>query len=173
QHRALIPVSEYFQSLIKQDPSLVRLFFTTTATWEYYDQDSKNVDPDYYINQRPFWQEFLGQMNHYVNDPYLDADGEILLTFRAPAFNQRNELIGTVGLDLDLNQVNQDFAALQSVYPGLKVFVVSDSGLLVNFPDMVHHMMAHKLSTLDMAGIDRYYQQQGAGGFKFPLMEQQ
>lgn len=164
-HQALRPVSKYFQSLIKLDPSLVSLFFTTTATWEYFDHDSKNKDPDYYINKRPFWQEFLSQMNHYVNDPYLDADGEILLTFRAPAFDQQSNLIGTVGLDLDLEQVNQEFAALQSVYPGLDVFVVSDSGLLVNFPDMVNQMVTNGLSTLDMAGIDQNYSQQGAQGF--------
>ncbi|MEZ9199228.1 methyl-accepting chemotaxis protein [Shewanella sp. 10N.286.54.B9] len=165
EHEMLAPVSDYFQSLIRSDTSLVSLFFTTTATWEYFDHDSKNKDPDYYINQRPFWQEFLSQMNHYVNDPYLDADGEILLTFRAPAYDQQRNLIGTVGLDLDLEQVNREFAALQSVYPGLAVFVVSDSGLLVNFPDMVNQMMSNGLSTLDMAAIDENYKQHGAEGF--------
>ncbi|QQX82072.1 methyl-accepting chemotaxis protein [Shewanella sp. KX20019] len=165
QHLALKPVSEYFQSLMQADAAVVSLFFTTTATWEYFDHDSKNEDPDYYINQRPFWQEFLSQMNHYVNDPYVDAEGEILLTFRAPAFDSQNNLIGTVGLDLDLEEVNREFAQLQSIYPGLDVFVVSDTGLLVNFPNMVELMVANDLSTLDMAAIDDALRGDGAGGF--------
>ncbi|MCL1049220.1 methyl-accepting chemotaxis protein [Shewanella abyssi] len=166
EHHVLKPVSEYFQSLMQADAAIVSLFFTTTATWEYFDHDSKNEDPNYYINKRPFWQEFLSQMNHYVNDPYVDAEGDILLTFRAPAFDAQNNLIGTVGLDLDLEEVNSEFAQLQSIYPGLDVFVVSDTGLLINFPNMVELMVANNLSTLDMAAIDDALRGDGAGGFE-------
>ncbi|QBG35102.1 methyl-accepting chemotaxis protein [Litorilituus sediminis] len=164
-HPKLVPVTKYFRDLMKLDPSVVNLFFTTTATWEYYDQERKAEDPDYYINQRPFWQEFLSQMNHYVNDPYRDNDGKFLMTFRSPIYNEKKELIGTAGLDLDLEQVNQELAALQSIYSGLEVFVVSDSGLMVNFPMMKSQMEKMGVDVLDTAKIDEVYQSFGANGF--------
>jgi len=165
EHPKLVPVSKYFQELIKLDPSVVNLFFTTTATWEYYDQVRKAEDPDYYINQRPFWQEFLGQMNHYVNDPYRDNDGKFLMTFRSPIYNADQKLIGTAGLDLDLQQVNQELAALQSSYSGLKVFVMSDSGLMVSFPFMKEQMEKMNVDVLETKSIDQVYQAYGAKGF--------
>jgi len=165
-HSELTPVTAYFQQLIKLDPSVVNLFFTTTATWEYYDQVRKNEDPDYYINQRPFWQEFLSQMNHYVNDPYRDNDGKFLMTFRSPIYDADKQLIGTAGLDLDLQQVNEELASLQSNYDGLEVFVVSDSGLMVSFPSMKQQMEKMKVDVLDTKEIDKVYQSYQAGGFK-------
>ncbi|TPH14671.1 methyl-accepting chemotaxis protein [Litorilituus lipolyticus] len=165
-HPELTPVTTYFQQLIKLDPSVVNLFFTTTATWEYYDQVRKNEDPDYYINQRPFWQEFLSQMNHYVNDPYRDNDGKFLMTFRSPIYDTDKQLIGTAGLDLDLQQVNEELASLQSNYDGLEVFVVSDSGLMVSFPSMRQQMEKMRVDVLDTKEIDKVYQSYQAGGFE-------
>lgn len=161
----LAPVAAYFRQLKTLDPSLVNLFFTTTATWEYYDQDRKNEDPDYYINKRPFWQEFLAQMNHYVNDPYRDNDGKFLMTFRAPLYNAKQTLIGTVGLDLDLTEVNQELAQLESSYPGLEVFILSDSGLMVSFPDMDSQMHKKAVDVLETKAIDQVYNEFGAQGF--------
>jgi hypothetical protein len=85
QHPQLVKVTDYFRQLMTLDSALVNLFSTTTATWEYYDQQRKNEDPDYYINQRPFWQEFQSQMNHYVNDPYRDNDGNCGSNFKVSA----------------------------------------------------------------------------------------
>lgn len=165
QHPEIVTMTDYFKELMARDPLLVNIFFTTTATWEYYDQKRKNEDPDYYINKRPFWQEFLSQMNHYVNDPYRDNDGKFLMTFRAPLYNANKTLIGTVGLDLDLQEVNQELAAIQSIYPGLEVFIVSDSGLMVSFPDMKQQMYKMKVDVLKTAEIDKVYQSFGASGF--------
>lgn len=164
-HPKLVPVSQYFRQLIELDPSLVNLFFTTTATWEYYDQERKAEDPDYYINQRPFWQEFLGQMNHYVNDPYRDNDGKFLMTFRSPIYNADKTLIGSAGLDLDLEQVNKELAALQSRYSGLEVFVMSDSGLMVSFPSMKGQMQKMNVDVLETKAIDNVYESHGVQGF--------
>ncbi len=164
-HQQLAPVAAYFRHLKTLDPSLVNLFFTTTATWEYFDQERKTEDPDYYINKRPFWQEFLAQMNHYVNDPYRDNDGKFLMTFRAPLFDAQQQLIGTVGLDLDLQEVNQELAALQSSFPGLEVFVLSDSGLMVSFPKMESQMQKKGVEVLEAKAIDSVYGEFGASGF--------
>ncbi len=165
QHPQLVKVTDYFRQLMKLDPALVNIFFTTTATWEYYDQQRKNDDPDYYINQRPFWQEFQSQMNHYVNDPYRDNDGKFLMTFRAPLFNANEKLIGTVGLDLDLQDVNKELGALQSSFAGLEVFIVSDSGLMVSFPDMEQQMLAKGVDELKTSEIDSIYSQFNTKGF--------
>jgi len=158
-------LSPYFLDIVKQDPALVEVFFTTTKTWEYYDKEGKNDDPTYYINKRPFWNEFLGQMNHYVNDPYRDHEGDILMTFRRPLFNAQQELIGTAGLDLNLEQVNQGLAELTSRYAGLEVFVVSDTGLMVSFPDMSKMMLKHNVSELPIDKVDKVYRDIGASGF--------
>ena len=158
-------LSPFFLDIVKQDPAIVEVFFTTTKTWEYYDKEGKNDDPTYYINKRPFWNEFLGQMNHYVNDPYRDHEGDILMTFRRPLFNKDQELIGTAGLDLNLEQVNKGLAELTSRYAGLEVFVVSDTGLMVSFPDMSNMMLKHNVSELPIEKVDEVYRDIGASGF--------
>lgn len=158
-------LSPYFLDIVKQDPAIVEVFFTTTKTWEYYDKEGKNEDPTYYINKRPFWDEFLSQMNHYVSDPYRDHEGNILMTFRRPLHNADLEFIGTAGIDLNLEQINQGLAELTSRYAGLEVFVVSDTGVTVSFPDMSNMMLKHGVSELHVEQVDQVYQEKGAAGF--------
>ncbi|MFT4928848.1 MAG: methyl-accepting chemotaxis protein [Phenylobacterium sp.] len=106
-----------------------------------------------------------------VNDPYRDNDGKFLMTFRAPLYNDNSDasgekkLIGTVGLDLDLQEVNQQLASLQSSYPGLAVFIVSDSGLMVSFPDMQKQMQKKGVDVLKTSQIDQVYAEHGAKDF--------
>lgn len=165
EHPKLIPVQKFFNHVVRLDPELVEIFFTTTATWEYFDKEGKNDDPDYYINKRPFWKEFLSQMNHYVNDPYRDHEGDILMTFRSPVFNYDKKLIGTAGIDLNLEKVNKELANIQSIYAGVKVFVVSGTGLMVSFPDMSKQMLKMEVSELETKNIDEIYAEYGAFGF--------
>ncbi|WP_448563559.1 methyl-accepting chemotaxis protein [Thalassotalea ganghwensis] len=157
--------TDYFNQVMKLDPTVVEVFITTTSTWEYFSSKGKNSDPDYYINKRPFWQEFLSQMNHYVNDPYRDQDGNILMTFRTPLFNEQGKLIGTGGLDLNLEQVNNELADISSRFSGLKVFVISDTGTMVSFPSMSDQMLKKGVEELAATDIDKVYNDFQAQGF--------
>ncbi len=159
-----LKLKDYFNQLVKMDPSIVEIFFTTTSTWEYWDKEGKHDDPDYYINKRPFWPVFMSKLTWYVDEPYLDNEGDVLLTFRAPIYNSERELLGSSGFDLNLDQVNKALAALNSQYEGFEVFVLSRSGLVVNFPNMSTMVK----DTIHTENIDEVYKemapQQASGG---------
>lgn len=156
----LVSFIDYLNQLVEGDTKLFDLFFTTTATWEYFDRTGRYNKVDYVVNERPWWQVFLANNGYYVDDPTRNLDNNILMAIRGPIYHQ-GKLVGSSGLDMDLDSVNDALSNVHSNLKGVETFIVSDSGTLVSMP-----LMAERTKeSLTMDSVDSAYESLGTQGF--------
>jgi adenylate cyclase len=111
------------------------------TTWKYWDKDFRviktetNTTDTYDPRTRPWYQGAERNRSLYLTDLYIFYTGEKPgITVSAPVLDGKNQVLGVIGSDIDLNGLSTFLKSLKIGKHG-QAFIINEKNELVAFPD--------------------------------------
>ncbi|OOB77809.1 MAG: hypothetical protein BEN18_09545 [Epulopiscium sp. Nuni2H_MBin001] len=102
----LTGLSEYFEAIIESDDDVIALFLGTEDG--IYASSTAVAEDNYDPRTRPWYQGAIAADGVYISDPYLSVTTkEFVVSVALPVKNADNRTVGVIGIDIDLNVLNQ------------------------------------------------------------------
>jgi methyl-accepting chemotaxis protein len=156
QDRKYQEIVHYLNTLKEKDPDLKSIFFASDHSQLYYDFSGYVSESDYYLNNRPWYQEVKKKLKMEYSAPSIDLkDTSYAVSVNAPIFDSEGNFVGVTGIDLTLDKV---IDILQSISVGEKsyVFAYGKDGTIYVHPDTSLVMKAHLADLVNqLPGIDK------------------
>lgn len=132
-------INQTFKQVSGADVNIISAFFGLTSSDEYFREDDRtgdNLEPDYYISQRPWYQEAMKKQDFFVASPSSDlTTGLVSGVIEGKVYSTTGELMGVAGLDIDLGEIGKMIDQLQYQNKGL-AFLLDDKANVVHFPQV-------------------------------------
>lgn len=145
-------IVHYLNELKQQDPDLKSVFFASDHSQLYYDFSGYVSESNYYLNNRPWYQEVKRKRKIEYTSPSIDLkDTSYAISVNAPILGENGEFIGVTGIDLTLKKV---INVLQSISFGKNsfVFAFGHDGTIYVHPD-TSLVMKSNLADLEKKGV--------------------
>ena len=138
------------------------IFYAPKATQEYFDLDGRYEDDSYFTGKRPWWGEALARDRLFITKPEIDAnDKSIVTSIKTTVYNENNELIGVMGVDILASEVRSTLIDTMKYKGKGHGFMFTKDGQIISFPDHKNLIDMSKLPQLSI--VDNIYQD--ADGF--------
>lgn len=141
RHRDLSDDADYkkiirmLDSLAKGDESIKASFFASAHTGEYFDNNGRYENADYYATKRPWWGIATDQNRLFVTPPEIDYnDKTVVSSIKQVVYNDQGKLIGIAGVDILLSTIQKDVKSKLKYQGQGDAFVIRDDGSIIFFP---------------------------------------
>ncbi len=130
------PVSRTFASIKKSDSDLLFVYANTA------DKNNKNLvaeDPefslpdDFDLSSREWYTKPLETKESVITTPYIDIDGNLILSISEPVFNG-DRALGVATIDLTINKLSDVLSGI-SITEGTETMLINKDGTYVYHPD--------------------------------------
>ncbi len=130
------PVSRTFANIKNSDSDLLFVYANTA------DKNNKNLvsqDPtfslpdDFNLDSREWYTEPLAVKESVITKPYIDIDGNLILSVSAPVLNN-SEAVGVATIDLTINKLS-DVLSKILITEGTETFLIENDGTYVFHPE--------------------------------------
>ena len=153
---------EYFSRVREPNPDITALYYTNNIP-KLRDGGVVMMSPDWTpppdtdSSQQPWFINAKQAGGKAVcTDPYLDpATNEIAITVSMTLFNEKQEDLGVMGIDVLVNDLDALLKAAATI-PGQEMFLLNKEGLFISHSD-INAVMSKNFFT--ETGLDRYRQQ--------------
>jgi methyl-accepting chemotaxis protein len=124
----------YIRELKAGDEELQSVFFATETTGEYFDDLERDAGPDYYANQRPWYQAVkeAGQARFEFDIDILSK--EMFIAYNCPVYADDGRMLGIAGVDIKPTALMKQLLKLKMFETSSAMLVRSD-GVFLHHPD--------------------------------------
>lgn len=107
---ALAPAaSSYYPLAVLEQARESGMFANSFLGWvnkRFVSSPASRIDSDFDPTARPWFIEAAAAQGPILTDPYLDADGKLMVaTIAAPIYNDKNELVAVSGSDINMQEI--------------------------------------------------------------------
>ena len=166
-------LQEFFTRTMKTLPNVSYLYYVNNIKWNlpggyFIMQTGWLPGEDYDQTQRPWFIDAKGMNGAMAcTDPYIDHQTqEIAITISMTVFNEKQEAIGVVAVDVFVNDLDSIVKSAVTM-PGQQMFLLNKAGLFLNHSDISAVMNKNFFTE---TGLDRY-QQQALSSLSFTAMD--
>ena len=125
---------KFANDIVTSDGSLKSVFWASEKTQGYYDFSNYIHEDDYYIRNRPWYQEARKVNHFYWTSPNIDLkDNKLTISAMAPIYNG-NEFLGFCGIDLLLTDVSDIINKIRYENVGF-AFLIDQGGNILSYPE--------------------------------------
>ncbi|NQT23879.1 methyl-accepting chemotaxis protein [candidate division KSB1 bacterium] len=150
---------QQFKRIVENDPQIKSVFIASEKTQEYFDHAERDPGADYYVGQRPWYQDTV-EAEHPIYDIDYDLlDGNVYAAYQNPIYNENKQLLGIGGLDISIETIETVLADLKLFKSSLP-FLVAKDGTFLFHPD---EEMVLKKKITDLEDSDKYHNVKDAG----------
>ena len=111
-----IKIIDYFKELVEKDGEIGNVFLASERSQMYYNQSELYSGKDYYVGQRPWYQNAIkrGKPSFDVDVDF--SEGITYVNYRHPIYNDKKELLGVGGIDIHLENFTEYMTRLDQVF---------------------------------------------------------
>ncbi|MBN2414600.1 methyl-accepting chemotaxis protein [bacterium] len=152
-------ITEYFQTVMEEDPTVKSIFLALDNTEEYFDHEGRFEDDTYRVKEREWWHTAVARNRLYCELGDVDyEDGSINTTMQMPVLNKNGRFLGIGGVDILITTVGDIVNKIRYKEQG-EAFLIDEKGSIIIFPgEDIAELYAKPLSIVDTKYAD-------AGGF--------
>ncbi len=128
-------IIDYFDSIVADDPQIIRAFFATENTQEYFRAGDGRIERDgYFVKNRKWWKEAVEKDRLYVTSPHVSAStGIITVVIQTTVYRPDRTLFGVGGVDLSLDIFGRLIDQIRFRGDEGSAFLVNENGEVIHF----------------------------------------
>ena len=127
-------IIKHFKSMTSNDPDLKSVFLACENTQEYFDHEERDPGEDYYVGQRPWYQETVEGRQPIFDVDYDLLDGKIYVAYQFPIYDENGHTLGVGGIDMTPATIERYITELK-IYKESVPFLVGSDGTFLFHPD--------------------------------------
>jgi len=126
---------DYSIDLVNKDGDISNVFFASEKTQMNYNQTEIYPSDDYFVGNRPWYQEAvkIGKPSFSVGVDL--TDNNIYIAYEHPIYNKEKTLLGISGIDISLQKFTKFMSDLDDVFETGQAFLVGNDGMILSHPD--------------------------------------
>ncbi|RPJ61116.1 MAG: HAMP domain-containing protein [Acidobacteria bacterium] len=138
----------HFKAIVANDPAIKGVFVASEATQEYFDNEERPTEPDYYAGQRPWYltTRARGAPCYTVNYDLIDK--KLYASHNVPIY-RGDQLLGITGVDIAVETLEKYIKSLGAYAEGIP-FMVGTDGQIIFHSDT--SLMLQKIAALQEDG---------------------
>ncbi len=128
-------ITRMLDNLVKNDDPIKASFFASASTGEYFDNNGRYENQDYYATKRPWWGKAIAKNRLFVTPPEIDYnDKTVVSSIKQTVYDDKGTLIGIAGIDILLSTIQKEVKAKLKYKGQGDAFIIKNDGSIIFFP---------------------------------------
>lgn len=126
-----------FQGIVTQDPEIKSVFMASENTQEYWDHELRDPGEDYYVGNRPWYQQTIEGKKPWFDVNRDLLDNKVYVSYNHPIYREDGTPLGVAGVDISPAVIEKQIEGLKMFENSSTLLLAKDGAILLKFNSVI------------------------------------